>query len=164
MTQLENTVVCPSCHAKLTGNPMYCMRCGAKVGYQAAVPEVPSQKVMPAQNPKRSLKPSLSINNLPIVRSSANSVDAATIDASSNTHSKYDYWEPEKMKAFIFSIAAAIGIFLTALGLWVTTSIDATEATFYLARLQMLKFMLFGVLIVVGSLFFMTLMEVRGKA
>ncbi|MEM0118327.1 MAG: hypothetical protein QXV32_07750 [Conexivisphaerales archaeon] len=163
MTQLENTIICPSCHARLTGYPKYCMKCGTKISYQAVESEAVNQKRSVNLSLKKNLKPSIPINSLPLMHNTASSVSPAASSPSINTRNKSDYWEPEKMKALIFSIAAAIGILLTALGLWVISSIDSSVATFYLARIQMLRFMLFGVLIVIGSLFFMTLMEVRSR-
>src|SRR5579875_3565473 len=154
-TELETSIICPSCHSKLQGNPKFCMKCGAKIDYKAVKQNYRQSR--PLNELKQSLKPSLALTL------HTHAISQGSGSALETNGKMADYWEPQKMKALIFSIASAIGILLTALGLWYVSSLEPALSTFYLARIDLLRFMLFGVLIVIGSLFFMTLMEVRSK-
>jgi hypothetical protein len=155
--ELKTTIVCPSCHSSLQGKPKFCMKCGAKIDYDAIKQNSKQSKPI---SELKSLKPSLGLTTALYTNVTAHG-NGMAIEPSSK---KADYWEPQKMKALIFSIASAIGILLTALGLWYISSLEPALSTYYLARIELLRFMLFGVLIVIGSLFFMTLMEVRSRA
>src|SRR5579883_2443394 len=122
-TELETSIICPSCHSKLQGNPKFCMKCGAKIDYKAVKQNYRQSR--PLNELKQSLKPSLGLTST----LHTHAISQGSGSALETNGKMADYWEPQKMKALIFSIASAIGILLTALGLWYVSSLEPALST-----------------------------------
>lgn len=155
--QIAETKTCPRCNAEVAIDANFCTKCGAKLDRAKIRKEAKGNNINHDSKIEMKSSPlsSLSLDKFVKTSNFASSSPAA--------REKVDYWTPQRMKALIFSIASAIGIILTAIGLWLTSSLRSSLPDFYGSQLDSLRFVLFGLIVVIGSLFFMTLMEARSN-
>lgn len=79
---------------------------------------------------------------------------------SAKSDDKASYWEPQRVKAFINSVASGIVLFLSALGLWyVSTSLEFSQNN--PQRLGVLEFMFFGMIILSAAALLISMADVK---